>query len=153
MKWGELPWGKWLARGRQAAGRYKFVLLVFALGLLLLLLPGGGEEPLVLPGGELPGLIPAELSLDGQPSEAAVRPAQKGEEAVQGGDRPVGPGGRPGGGQMLPVGGGFRRRQLPVPQPEEEGLRLPAVLHRRGGPPALGFQCGGKGRELFRGSV
>ena len=52
MKWGELPWGKWLARGRQAAGRYKFVLLVFALGLLLLLLPGGGEEPAPAAGTE-----------------------------------------------------------------------------------------------------
>ena len=53
MKWGELPWGKWLARGRQAAGRYKFVLLVFALGLVLLLLPdGGGEKPAPAAGME-----------------------------------------------------------------------------------------------------
>ena len=115
---------------------------------LLLVPPGGGEEPLVLPGGELSGLVPAELSLDREPPEAAVRPAQKGEEAVQGGDGPVGPGGRPGGGQMLPVGGDLRRRQVPFPQPGGEGLRLPAVLGGGGWALSLGRQSGGEGCQL-----
>ena len=44
MKWREFPWRQWADRGRHIIGKYKFILLVFFAGLVLLLLPSPGGE-------------------------------------------------------------------------------------------------------------
>ena len=99
--------------------------------------PGGGEEPLILPLGQLPPLVPAEPPLHRQPPEAAVLPTQKCKELVQGGYRPVGPSRGTTSYQMIPVLRGSLRRQLLLPQPGGEGRRLPVVLDHRGRAMAL----------------
>lgn len=43
---GKVPWNQWREKGKELLGRYKYVVLVVAVGLLLLLWPSGekGEE-------------------------------------------------------------------------------------------------------------